>query len=187
MTVNYILEPTNKQRVQQTIQYLTHPNNLIIIKEQHYENIKNELWIKWAYAKIKTTEKKKKKKSSHCSASVAALQASNSLIWLLRSGFHSLVLHTASIVSTLPQLNMQTIQPAIFIDLLSNYSLVAITLMTMINVAIGWSLIKIHTHISGNYLIIQCCWNGSLNDLWHSVIFSPVFEPDHCEMNIFLS
>lgn len=46
MTVNYILEPTNKQRVQQTIQYLTHPSNLIIIKEQHYENIKNELWIK---------------------------------------------------------------------------------------------------------------------------------------------
>lgn len=154
MTVNDILEPTDKQRVQQTIQYLTHPNNLIIIKEQHYENIKNELWIKWAYAKIKT-----EKISSHCSASVAALQASNSLIWLLRSGFHSLVLHTASHVSALPQLNMQTIQPAIFIDLLSNYSLVATTLITMINVAIGWSLIKIYTHtsqvdISTNYLII---------------------------------
>lgn len=46
MTLNYILEPTNKQRVQQTIQHLTQPNNLIIIKEQHDKNIKNELWIK---------------------------------------------------------------------------------------------------------------------------------------------
>lgn len=49
MKVKYILEPINKQRVQQTTQNNTiihNNNNVVAVQEEHYREVLNELWIK---------------------------------------------------------------------------------------------------------------------------------------------